>query len=241
VVQQPTKFKKEIAIDLRKRGSSYSEIENSISIPKSTLAYWLKDVILTPEQKQKLQEKRKKVAQTNSQKRISGIYRKIEEIKKSSVENIKNISKREFWLMGIMLYWREGLLSNNENDLRKGVRFTSSNPRFIRLFLKWLREVGKIEKTEIEFDIFANRDKKKLIKDIISHWSKITKFSKNKFSHIYYQKSAIKGYKIKRSRISKSSNFGFIRIRVRASSMLARQIAGWMKGIEHCLSMGELI
>ncbi len=243
MVQQPTKFKKEIAIDLRKSGASYSEIENSISIPKSTLAHWLKDVILTPAQKQKLEERRQKTARANSRKRVLGISQKIEEIKKSSAGNIKNISKRELWLMGIMLYWKEGALLNNENNLRKGVRFTSSDPRLIRLFLKWLREVGNIGNEEIGFDIFVGEDKKSLIKNVVSYWSKVTGFSGNNFSHIYYQKDVSqKGKKRKkRNRISKSPDYGFIKIRVRASSMLARQIAGWTRGIEQCLGKGKLI
>ncbi|MEK6884288.1 MAG: hypothetical protein AABY22_31950, partial [Nanoarchaeota archaeon] len=57
---------------------------------------------------------------------------KIEEIKNSSAEDLKEISKRELWLMGIMLYWRERFLHGNENDLRKGVRFTSSDPNIIK-------------------------------------------------------------------------------------------------------------
>lgn len=236
MVQQPIRFKKQIATELRKRGSSYSEIENAISIPKSTLAFWLKDIILTEAQKKKLQEKRSRIARENSQKRILKTTQKIEEIKKSSAENIKNISKRELWLMGIMLYWKEG----SENDLRKGVKFTSSNPYLIKLFLKWLQEVGKIKNEEIGFDIFVNQDKKDSIKNIVSYWSKITRFPKNNFSHIYYQKNNSKKKRKKRNRVSKSSDFGFIKIRVRASSMLARQIAGWMKGIEQCLNNGKL-
>ena len=64
--------------------------------------------------------------------------KEIAEIKKTSAKDIQEITKKELWLMGIVLYWRERLLSGNENDLRKGVKFSSSDPYLIKLFLKWL-------------------------------------------------------------------------------------------------------
>jgi len=44
--------------------------------------------------------------------------------------------------MGIILYWR----TSKESDLRKGVHYTSSDPELIKLFLKWLFDIGGLEK-----------------------------------------------------------------------------------------------
>lgn len=212
MVQTPIRFKKGIAIELRKKGLSYSEIKNSINIPKSTIAYWLKNVQLPDLQIEKLKARRSKMAKLNSEKRISKILKTIENVKKSSAKNIKKISKRELWLMGIVLYWRE----KNKNDFRKGVYFSSSNPALIKFFLKWLKEIGKIENEEIAFDIFTGKGKKEK-KDIKAYWSEVTGFSAKHFPRVYVQKGASRG---------------FLRIRVRASSMLARQISGWIEGIQ---------
>lgn len=212
MVQTPIRFKKGIAIELRKKGLSYSEIKNSINIPKSTIAYWLKNIKLSDLQIEKLKTRRSETAKLNSEKRISKILETIENIKKSSAKNIKKISKRELWLMGIVLYWRE----KNKNDFYKGVYFSSSNPALIKFFLKWLKEIGRIDNEEIAFDIFTGKSKK----DAIAYWSEITGFPEKYFTRIYIQKGASKG---------------FLRIRVRASSMLARQITGWIDGIYECL------
>jgi len=215
VVQTPIRFKKGIAIELRKQGLSYSEIKNSINIPKSTIAYWLKNVQLSDSQIEKLKARRSEVAKLNSEKRISKILKTIEDIKKSSARNVKKISRRELWLMGVILYWRE----KNKNDFRKGVYFSSSNPALIKFFLKWLKQIGRIEDEEIAFDIFTGFTRKDK-KDLRVYWSEVTGSPEKNFSRIYIQKGASKGFQ------------GFLRIRVRASSMLARQISGWIEGIQ---------
>ncbi len=77
-----------------------------------------------------------------------------------NAKDLKEISKRELWLMGVMLYWRERFLHNNESDLRKGVRFTSSDPNLINFFLRWLQDIGGLQKEELGLDIFIGQNKK---------------------------------------------------------------------------------
>ena len=218
MVQTPIRFKKGIAIELRRKGLSYSDIQNSINVPRSTIAYWLKDIELSDEQVKKLKAKRSQVAKANVGKRVSRISRETEEIKNSSAKEIGGITKRELWLMGIMLYWIRG----NNNDLKKGVNFTTSDPELARLFLKWLQNIGKIKDEEMAFDIFVSKDKKSSIDKIKSHWSSVTGFSGGHFSRVYFYKSG-------------GSEFGLLRIKVKASSMLARQIAGWIRGVQKSL------
>src|SRR3989344_8089641 len=128
MVQYLENYKKNIAIDMRKKGLSYSEIRNQIHVPKSTLSFWLKEIKLTKEHKKILNKRRTESLKRGSEKKVAKTHRTIEEIKKASAKDIKEITKKELWLIGVVLYWRERFLSGNENDLRKGVRFTSSEP-----------------------------------------------------------------------------------------------------------------
>lgn len=224
MVQYLEKYKQNIAIEMRKRGLSYSEIENRIHVPKSSLSYWLKNIKLTPEQVRRLNDKRVEMARTNALKKISRTSKMIEEVKNSSSQDVKEISKKELWLVGVVLYWKNG----NKRDLKKGVHFSSSDPSMIQLFLKWLGEVGRIKNEEIKFDIFIKEHKGKLVSKVVEYWSEVTKFPKDYFLKIYYQKQGIK----------KSSNYGFLRIKVAQSSMLARQIAGWIEGIKNITKLG---
>jgi len=226
VVQLSKNFRKNLAIDFRKKGFSYSEIMSSISVPKSTLSYWLRNLVLTEAQLLKLKNRQHRAGMSNLEKRKLKFSRTIEKIKDTSARDVKNISQRELWLIGIVLYWRERFLSGNESDLQKGVRFASSDPHLIKLFLKWLQQVGRIKDEEITLDIFIGKDKKDLVDEGIKYWSQVTGFPKDTFSHIYFQN------KKTTRKISKKLGFGFLRIRVKASSMLARQIAGWARGIK---------
>ena|SRR3989344_4675843 len=218
---------KDFAIELRKGGYSYSEIKKFCPVPKSTLSYWFRDIKLSEPQLARLKKKRIEAAQRGSKSRILKISKAIQEIQKTSAKDIGKISKRELWLMGVVLYWRERLLNKNDSDLKKGIRFTSSDPHLIKLFLKWLEDVGGIKNEEINFDIFIPENKKNSLDNFVDYWASITGFTKANFSRYYLQK--VKARKPKR--VTKKSNHGLLRIRVKASSMLARQISGWVKGI----------
>jgi len=234
VVQNIKKFKKTTAIELRKKGLSYSEIQKKVKAPRSTLSSWLKGVELSAEQLQRLTDKRLKIAKDNSAKRILKTAKLIEEIKFTSSYDVKKISKKELWLMGVILYWRERLSSRSEADLKNGVRFSSSDPDLIKFFIKWLKEIGGIKIDEIKFDLFLKKNEnlsEETIKKAVIFWSDKTGFPRSYFlNHVYFQKENRSEDSGNTKRKSKNQN-GFLRIRVRSSSMLARQIAGWVKGV----------
>ena len=218
---------KDFAIELRKGGYSYSEIRKFCPVPKSTLSYWFRNIKLSEPQLFRLKKKRIEGAQKGSKAKILKTFKTIEGIQKTSAKDIGKISKRELWLMGVVLYWRERLLNKNDGDLKKGVRFTSSDPALVKFFLRWLRNVGGIKNEEINFDIFIPADKEHLLQDHVNYWTDITGFPKNNFSRYYPQKTKMKKSKRKSKRVA----YGLLRIRVKASSMLARQIFGWVNGI----------
>ncbi len=224
------KYRKNIALDMRKKGFSYSEIENRLDVARSTLSLWLKNIRLTPEQEQRLWSKRSDVARANAQKKKLRTEELIASVRESSAKAIQKISPRELWLLGVTLYWRERFLRDNEGDIRKGVRFTTSDDHLAQLFLKWLFEIGKLERDEIIFDIFVEKGR---LEGVVEHWSHVTGFPQKYFTRIYFLKR--KARAIKRIRTSLKPYFGLLRIRVRASSALARQIAGWIVGIQDAI------
>ena len=218
MVQYLGGYKKGIAIDLRKKGFSYDDIKNELNIPKSTIAYWVKDIKLEEDQIQKLKSNKLEAARKNSQKRVTKILKQVEEIRTTSIKSIGQISKRELWLMGVALYWRQKSLGKKESNFRNGVWFSSADPDIIKLFLKWLNNAGGVINDELYFDIFMRKDRKRYRDKIVDYWSRMTGISRGKFKHFYYLKA--------------KGKFGFLRVRVRASSMLARQMNGWIEGIK---------
>jgi hypothetical protein len=217
---------KEKAIFLRKQGHSYSEILKEVPVAKSTLSEWLHSVNLAKHQKQRLTEKKlasaKKGGEAKRQKRIDETIITIDKAK----SEIGVLTVRELWLIGIILYWAEG---SKEKFYRSGtsVQFTNMDLLMINLFIKWLKEVCHIDKKSMVFEIYLHETHRCRINEIIDYWSKNTETPREHFSHIYYKKAAIK---TNRKNIDETY-FGVIRLKVKSSTSLNRQIAGWTQGV----------
>lgn len=226
-----TKFlEKEKAINLRKKGFSYSEILREVAVAKSTLSLWLRSVGLSKKQKQRLTEKKlaamKRGWESCHKKRVLIT----QEIKNKAKKEIIRLTKKELWLIGIALYWAEG---SKEKDYRpgSGIQFPNSDPYMIEFFLTWLLEIIKIPKERINFDIYIHESHKNNTNSVIDYWSNHTGFSCDNFKHIYFKKNKIN---TKRKNIGKSY-YGLLRIKVKGSSDLNRKIQGWIEGIyNHC-------
>lgn len=214
------------ALELRTRGFTYAEILEQIPVAKSTLSLWLRDVGLSKRQKQRVTEKRLSAALRGGKIRREQRISLTEAIYRNAKKDIGKISKRELWLIGVMLYWAEG---SKEKEGRPGigVQFTNSDSRMIRLFLRWLLSVCNIQRDKIYFDIFIHENNKYRIEDVINHWSDTTGFSRNSFLHIYFKKNKVKTNRTNTGNLY----FGVLKIKVRASSILNRKIAAWTEGV----------
>ena len=217
---------KTTAINLRKSGLTYSEILNQIPVAKSTLSLWLQNVNLSKKQLHRITEKK-----LNSSRRGGEIKRqqriaKTNLIHEAALRDVEEISKRELWLIGVMLYWAEGS-KEKPNRAGSGVRFTNSDAAMIRLFLRWLTDICHVNKHEITFEITIHANHKPRTQEIIRYWANATAYPPEYFTHVYYKQG---NPKTKRTN-TKESYYGIIRISVRSSSTLLRRIAGWTKGV----------
>lgn len=220
---------KNTAIALRQQGLSFSEIKDKVPVSKATLSKWLAEIKLSPVQRSRLKQKRTEAAKRGAEKKVAQTLVQIEEIQKSSKREIGKVSKRELWLMGLVLYWK----NRNKSDLKKGVQFTSGDSDQIKFFLRWLEEAGGLKKEEIDFDLFvAGKKEEGDPKEAKKYWVEITGFSEENLDHVYWLKKRLKRSKKK---VLTTSPLGLLRIRVKASSMLARQISGWIQGLKEIL------
>lgn len=217
---------KENAVQMRKSGKTYSEILKEIPVAKSTLSLWLRDVGLSTKQFQRLTEKRLAAGKRGGEARRQQRIIKTQEILRNSLSDIKHISKRELWIIGIVLYWAEGS-KEKEYQHGIGIRFSNSDPRIIQVFLRWLKEICNINEDRIGFEIYIHRNSQNNIDVVRKYWSKITKSKIEKFNTIYYKKNDIKT----KRRNTKDLYYGLIRVRVSSSSSLLRQITGWSEAI----------
>ena len=217
---------KQQAIELRKQGRTYSEIMEVIPVAISTVSDWLHSVGLSKKQKQRITLKKlasiKKGGLARKNQRLSIT----KEIFSAAKKDIKSISQGELWFIGIVLYWAEGS-KQRETTVSQGVVFSNSDPRMIKIFLKWLKDCAKVSNENIKLEITIHENYKKRVNKVIQYWSQITGVFKGKFDKIYYKK-----HNIKSLRKNQGDNYyGQLRIVVRKSTNLNRKIAGWIEGI----------
>ena len=219
------KLKKEKAIALRKEGNSLSEILKHINVAKSTLSLWLKDVGLSKAQHQRLTAKRLEAARRGGKAKRQQRILRMEKINEETLADITHITKRELWLIGIALYWAEGS-KEKEYRLGTGLQFGNSDPRMIKLFIRWLKNQG-VSIDRLKFEIYIHKNSVNSIDYVKPYWSKATGFPLKNFNHVYYKKNKIK---TNRKNIG-SLYYGGLRVRVSESSGLNRRIAGWTEAI----------
>ena len=217
-------LEKEKAIKLRKRGLSYNEILKRVPVSKSTLSLWLRSVRLAKRVEQRLTEKRIKGQQRGAQVKKEQRIRLTKEIKDKAIKEAGEIDKRNFWIIGTMLYWAEGTKQKEANPSQK-VRFSNSDPWMVKLCYKWFREICAISLEDLNFEIYIHETAN--IEEAKRYWSRILNLPLTKF-----QKIRLKKHKIKTKRKNIGKNYhGLLAINVKRSTNLNRRIMGWIEGI----------
>jgi len=220
------KSEREIAIKLRKQGKTYSEILEVVPVAKSTLSLWLRDVGLAKTQKHRITQKIKRTAY------LGGKARRVQRMQKSKVilekakKDIDKISKRDLWLMGTALYWAEGAKEKAGNT-SPSVDFGNSDPKMIRLYIKWLLDILHIAREDICLSLYIHENAKPRIQKIKNKWSLVTGFPSKDILYVYYKKH---NPKTKRKNTGKEY-IGLLRVRVSRSTDLNRKVMGWVEGV----------
>ena len=221
---------KDKAIHLRKNGLSYKEINKILNIPKSTLSDWLHSIKLTAKQEERLKTIGKDTHVFASEAHTRMRLEKTKKIFTKARADVKTVTKNDLWYMGTMLYWAEGS-KQKEHNPSMGVIFSNSDPKMIKMFLKWIKDCLKIEDENLCFEIYIHITYRKSREDLIKYWSEITGFLPYKFDKIYLKHNKVHSYRKNRG----NRYFGVLRVSVRRSTDLNRQIMGWVNGIcEQC-------
>lgn len=212
-----------IAIQLRRQGKTYNEINRLLNIPKSTLSGWFNGLEIPEKIKKRLwSAAQKKWAQSitdYNKKRALNILSKTNEIQQRISKEIGKLKKRELMLIGAALYWAEGDKKN-----RWRVRFSNSDPAIIVLIMKFFREICKIKEHKFIARIQIHSDI--LEKKARLFWSKISNIPLRQFRKtlIIISKSS----KLKRP--FNTLPYGTMQINI-SDVNLVNRIKGWIFGL----------
>lgn len=147
---------KKLAIELRKKGLSYGEIQEQIKVSRSLLSGWFKYLKFTQEEedylKSRIKDRRDKgrIRSTisNRNRRIAREVVAFEYAKKM----FDVYKKQSFFLTGVALYWAEGSKRTGE------FQFINSDPDMVVFMYKWMNKFMNIDdKFDVKFRLFIHK------------------------------------------------------------------------------------
>ncbi len=196
-------------IERRSKGNSIPEISQALSIPKTTVYRYAKDVKVIAKYLKVLRG-RKTGGSRNRMIRLQ------EEALRKGVEIVQELSKKEKILFLCAIYWAEG----NKKELI----LTNTDPEIIRMFTNGLRELFGVSDDRIKVSIRIYSDLNQ--NDCLNFWSAVTKIPKEKF----YKTYVLEGKKIGKLK------YGMCRVRISKGSSLLKQIQGINLAFVHALA-----
>ena len=96
-------FQKQKAVELRKAGKTYSEILKVVPVAKSTLSLWLREANLSRRENQRLTDRKLAAIRRGGVAKRRQREHKTAEIFGASQSEIRELSQRELFLIGVAL------------------------------------------------------------------------------------------------------------------------------------------
>lgn len=210
---------------LRSDGLGIKTIAYQLGVSSSTASLWCRDIKLTPEQ---IKELERRARDPFYGRRLQNVIRqkekrlkKIRELKEAGIKEVAKLRSREFFLIGVALYWAEGF----KKDHRLG--FANSDPSMVKFFLDWLIENCHVPKDSIRLRVGLNISHKNRVEEVEKYWSNLTKIPLIQFQKPFFQK-----FIWKKEFPRPEEYFGVLRIRANKQLDLFRKIHGWIEGLK---------
>ena len=172
------------AIQLRKQGKSLPYIHTTLHIPKSTLSYWMKDVLLTESQKAKLHQNwkdalvkaRRGAAKWHNQQKAD----RLAVAKTQAIHTLKNVDLKDPAILELslaVLYLAEGYKKNPETGLG------SSDPVTLRFFLKGIETIFDYDASSVRCELYLRADQDPLT--LKKYWAKELSLPLKNFKQVH--------------------------------------------------------
>ena len=206
------------AIQLRKKGYSYSLISEKIGISKSTLHYWLAEIPYTPnaEVKKRIGKALARSGEVKHKMKME-TFRKAKEL---AIVDVGTMSDKDLFMLGLGIYIGEG--EKNEN-----IGVINADPRIIVLIIRWFITICDLDKSHFTLAIHLYPDND--VATCLTYWSKVTGIPHAQFGKTQIDKREKKGTH-KRGKLP----YGTAHLRVKSNGkkefgvLLSRRIHAWM-------------
>ncbi len=171
-----------LAIKLRRKGRSYSQIKKDLNLSKSTLSRWLRKFPLNKNQISALRgknqvriEKFRQTMKIKRDSRLLGYYNEQKNI-------LFPFTNKELLIAGLFLYWGEGNKAS-----RNTISINNTDPSVLRFAMCWLIKSLKIPRKKIQVFLHLYSDMN--IGRELEFWSEQLSLPKSQFAKTYIKKS----------------------------------------------------
>jgi predicted transcriptional regulator len=172
------------AIELRRKGMSYSQIKTELGISKSTLSDWLCEMPLSKERISQLGslnpmriERYRNTMKLKREKRWEVVYKKVS-------RNIGKLNNRELYIAGLFLYWGEGGKTE-----RFSLSFSNTDPEMMVFMVKWMKKALGIKVRDMHVKIHLYKDME--VENFENFWSRKLRISRKMFEKPYIKDSKL--------------------------------------------------
>lgn len=206
------------ALRLRRKGFSIKEIAKTLHVSPGSVSLWCQDVALSASQKAVLEKKRylagqagrQKGADMNRAKRVSAL----DLAKKHAESQVKEISTRELFYLGLGIYWGEGVKSRTGQ-----AAVVNSDPRILRVAVRWFVECMEVKKEDFRPYVYISEAHRSRESVIMKYWVKVLDIPPRQFKTPIYL-----AQKPKQKYENHDSYYGVVALRVVKSTNLKYRI-----------------
>lgn len=210
------------ALRLRKMGKSVRDIAHTLDVSRGSVSVWCRDIVLTKAQREKLTREqilagnkgRMIGAEINRQKRL----RSIREQELVAHTMIGRLSKRDKLILGIGLYWGEGVKA-----VGSATAFVNSDPQSILFMKDWFESLG-VASSQFSPRVYISKHHEERQGAIIRFWSQLLKIPSRQFGRVVLLHG-----RPKKVYENHNSYYGVLSLGVRRGSTLKYRILGLIK------------
>ena len=213
------------ARELRTKGESVKTIAKLVKVSRSTASLWVRDIILSIEQLEKLKKSelaggergRIKGAIVQKQRRL----KLIDENNRKGIEEIGFLSNRDEFILGLSLYWAEGAKKT------RVVELCNSDVAMIQFYIYWLRKYFFLDKVDIRLRLGINEIHRSREKVVLKYWAEKTGFDLS-----FFDKTSFKKVVSKKVYLNYNDHYGTLTVKVLKPSRIYYRIFGLIEGLK---------
>ncbi len=146
--------------------------------------------------------------------------KQIEEGRVKGIQQLSNLSKREFLIAGLALYWGEGSKKSQQ------VEFCNSDPKMIKFLIGWLKSNFQITTEELRCRIGINELYRERENNVKQFWSETAGVPLSQFNQTSFKQA-----KSKKVYDNFNEHYGTLSVNVLRPTRYFYQILGLIEGL----------